>query len=152
MRIVDLLTVPVRAGFFADDQAAIRAGAVHDGFGYAGPPVTPGFGAVRQAGEALSVLLVLEDGSVAHGDCAAVQYSGAGGRDPVFSAADAARQVEEHLRPLLVGAELTSFRELGGGVDTVRDAGGALLHTAVRYGVSQAVLDAVARSRGRTMA
>lgn len=152
MRIVDLLTVPVRSGFFTDDQAAIRAGAEHDGFGYAGTPLTPGFDAVRQAGEALSVLLVLDDGTVAHGDCAAVQYSGAGGRDPVFSTADAARQVEQHLRPLLVGAELTSFRGLAGAVDAARDSDDAPLHTAVRYGVSQAVLDAVARSRHRTMA
>ena len=152
MRIVDLLTVPVRAGFFADDQAAIRAGAEHDGFGYAGTPLTPGFDAVRQAGEALSVLLVLEDGSVAHGDCAAVQYSGAGGRDPVFSAAAAARELDEYLRPLLLGAELTSFRELAEAVDAVRASDGTPLHTAVRYGVTQALLDAVARDRRRTMA
>ena len=33
--------------------------------------------AIRQAGEAISVMLVLDDGQVALGDCAAVQYSGA---------------------------------------------------------------------------
>ena len=61
MRIIDLRTVPVRAGFFVDDQAAITAGAARDGFGYRGEPVTPGFSAIRQAGEALSVLLFLDD-------------------------------------------------------------------------------------------
>ncbi|MFC7643297.1 hypothetical protein ACFQX6_22510 [Streptosporangium lutulentum] len=147
MRIVEVLTQPVRTGFFADDQAAIRAGAEHDGFAYSGIPITPGFSAIRQAGEALSVLLLLEDGSVAHGDCAAVQYSGAGGRDPLFSAEAARRDVEEHLRPLLVGAELGSFRELAGRVDACHGASGPL-HTAIRYGVTQAVLDAVAQSRG----
>ncbi|MEO3869471.1 methylaspartate ammonia-lyase [Nonomuraea sp. B12E4] len=151
MRIADVITQPVRAGFFADDQAAIRAGAGHDGFAYQGDPLTPGFTAIRQAGEALSVLLLLEDGSVAHGDCAAVQYSGAGGRDPVFSAAAARRDVEEHLTPLLRGAELGSFRELAGRVEDCRTASGPP-HTAVRYGVSQALLDAVARSRRLTMA
>ncbi|SDI60498.1 methylaspartate ammonia-lyase [Nonomuraea jiangxiensis] len=151
MKIVDILTQPVRAGFFADDQAAIRAGAGHDGFTYTGEPLTPGFTGIRQAGEALSVMLLLEDGSVAHGDCAAVQYSGAGGRDPVFSAADARRDVEEHLTPLLKGAELGSFRELAGRVEDCRTAAGPL-HTAVRYGVSQALLDAVACSRQLTMA
>jgi IS605 OrfB family transposase len=70
--ITDVITVPVRTGFFADDQAAIRGGASHDGFTYSGEPVTPGFKTVRQAGEAVSVLLVLDDGQVAHGDCAAV--------------------------------------------------------------------------------
>lgn len=151
MRIIDLRTVPVRAGFFADDQAAIKAGAAHDGFNYRGDPVTPGFTTTRQAGEALSVLLFLDDGSVAQGDCAAVQYSGAGGRDPVFSAAAAARDITEHLVPLLLGAELTSFRELAELVDRHRTPTGSL-HTAIRYGVTQALLDAVAQSRRLTMA
>jgi methylaspartate ammonia-lyase len=151
VRIVKVLTSPVRAGFFADDQAAIRAGAEHDGFGYAGDPVTPGFAAIRQPGEALSVLLLLEDGSVAHGDCAAVQYGGAGGRDPLFSASAARRDVDEHVAPMLVGAELGSFTELAGRVDACRTRSGRL-HTAIRYGATQAVLDAVARSRGLTMA
>ena len=31
-------------------------------------------------------MLILEDGQIAWGDCAAVQYSGAGGRDPLFLA------------------------------------------------------------------
>ena len=152
MRIVELRTVPVRSGFFADDQAAILAGAEHDGFGYRGRPLTPGFGAVRQAGEALSVLLFLEDGSVAHGDCAAVQYSGAGGRDRVFSAAAAAREIETQLRSLLVGAELTTFRQLCEEVDSARGSDGARLHTSIRYGVTQAILDAVAQASRRTMA
>ena len=37
-------------------------------------------------------------------------------------------------------------------IDSCRRENGALIHTAVRYGVTQAVLDAVARSRGLTMA
>ncbi|HYZ55761.1 MAG TPA: hypothetical protein VE733_19990 [Streptosporangiaceae bacterium] len=78
MFISAVLPVAVRSGFFADDQAAIRAGAEHDGFTYAGAPVTPGFRAIRQPGEAVSVMLVLDDGQVAYGDCAAVQYPGAG--------------------------------------------------------------------------
>ncbi|MET3807080.1 methylaspartate ammonia-lyase [Nakamurella sp. UYEF19] len=152
MRIVDLLTVPVRAGFFVDDQAAIRAGAPSDGFGYGGDPVTPGFTAIRQAGEALSVLLILDDGSIAHGDCAVSQYSGAGGRDPVFSAASAAQDVHRHLGPLLMGAELSSFREMAGQLQQYRMSSGAALHTAIRYGVSQALLDAVSHRDRVTMA
>lgn len=56
------------------------------------------------------MLLVLDDGQIAHGDCAAVQYSGAGGRDGVFAAAEAAETVDRVIRPLLTGAELTGFR------------------------------------------
>lgn len=52
-RIVDVVTSPARTGFFADDQAAIRAGAQQDGFYYVGAPLTPGFTSIREPGEAL---------------------------------------------------------------------------------------------------
>jgi methylaspartate ammonia-lyase len=149
--VVDVLCVPVRSGFFADDQAAIRSGAVHDGFGYAGDPVTPGFRTVRQAGEAVSVLLLLDDGQVAQGDCAAVQYSGVGGRDAVFGAAAAIEVIERHVAPMLRGRRLGDFRSVAAAVDSVTVAGRPL-HTAIRYGLTQALLDAVARARGVTMA
>lgn len=152
MLIEGVLAVPVRAGFFSDDQLAIRAGAEHDGFDYAGDPVIAGFRRIRQPGEAVSVMLLLSDGSVEYGDCAAVQYSGAGGREPVFSAADGVAGVVEHLAPALRGAELDrGFRALAAELDEIRP-GGAALHAAVRYGASQAVLAAVARARRRTMA
>jgi methylaspartate ammonia-lyase len=151
LTILDLRTVPIRAGFFFDDQAAIRAGAEQAGFAYAGTPVTPGFTAIRQAGDALSVLLYLSDGSIVHGDCAAVQYSGAGGRDPLFEAAQAALTIAEEVAPLLIGTELTSFRELAERVDRHRTPNG-LLHTAIRYGVTQALLAAAAHARRCTMA
>jgi methylaspartate ammonia-lyase len=151
MHVTAVLSVPARAGFFTDDQAAIRAGAEPDGFGYRGSPVTPGFTAIRQPGEAVSVLLVLSDGQVAHGDCAGVQYQGAGGRDPVFRAADGVDVLDRVVAPALVGAELTDFRSLARRVERLTDNGGPL-HSAVRYGVSQALLDAVARARGVTMA
>ncbi|MBQ2650825.1 MAG: methylaspartate ammonia-lyase, partial [Clostridia bacterium] len=76
MKIVNVVCAPGRTGFYFDDQKAIKAGAVADGSAYIGEPVTPGFTGVRQAGESISVMLVLEDGQIAHGDCAAVQYSG----------------------------------------------------------------------------
>lgn len=76
MKIVDLVCARGRTGFYFDDQRAIKQGAKADGSTYTGTPVTPGFTSVRQAGEAISVMLILEDGQIAHGDCAAVQYSG----------------------------------------------------------------------------
>lgn len=151
MFIRDVIAVPVRSGFFADDQAAIRAGATHDGFSYVGEPRTPGFRTVRQAGEAVSVMLLLDDGQVAHGDCAAVQYSGVGGRDAVFAANVAVQTINESLVPLLRGVEIVEFRGIAAMVDELT-VDGRPLHTAVRYGVTQALLDAVARSRGLTMA
>lgn len=153
MRVADVLAVPVRAGFFFDDQLAIRAGAGHDGFDYTGPPRTPGFGRVRQPGEAVSVVLVLDDGGVEFGDCAAVQYSGAGGRDPLFTARDAVADVTVSVAPLLRNAHLEQgFRALAAQIDALSRTDGTALPAAVRYGASQAVLGAVARYRGLTMA
>jgi methylaspartate ammonia-lyase len=151
MIITDVLAIPVRSGFFVDDQAAIGAGANHDGFTYAGSPVTAGFSAIRQPGQAVSVLLLLDDGQVAHGDCAAVQYSGVGGRDAVFDARHAARAIERHVGPLLRGTTVGEFRAPATLVDQLT-VDGERLHTATRYGVTQALLDAAARSRGVTMA
>ena len=146
MRISQVLSVPARTGFFNDDQVAIRIGVPTDGFTYAGPPVTPGFTAVRQAGQAVSVMLVLDDGYVAQGDCAAVQYAGVGGRDVLFDAVDGQRMVEQQVVPALAGRELTRFREMAPELDALP------VHTAVRYGITQALLDAVAHKNAVTMA
>ncbi|MHC4887493.1 MAG: methylaspartate ammonia-lyase, partial [Planctomycetota bacterium] len=131
------------SAFFFDDQRAIKAGAVHDGFAYRGDPITPGFSAIREAGQSISVQLLLSDGQVAVGDCAAVQYSGAGGRDPLFLAETYIPFLERHLRPRLEGLEITDFRRMVSPFEEwVLDGKG--LHTAIRYGISQALLEACA--------
>ncbi len=150
MKIVDLICSAGRTGFYFDDQRAIKAGAGHDGFVYVGDPVTPGFTSIRQAGESISVMLVLDNGQVAYGDCVAVQYSGAGGRDPLFLASEFIPLIEKEIRPVLVGEEADSFRRLAERVDRM-EVGGKRLHTAIRYGVTQAILDAVARSKNKLM-
>jgi len=151
MKIIDMVCAPARTGFFFDDQRAIKAGAVADGASYRGVPATGGFTSVRQAGEAISVLLILENGQIAHGDCAAVQYSGAGGRDPLFLATDFIPILDREVKPLLVGREAENFRFLSALVDNHVPEGGSRLHTAIRYGATQALLDAVAQSTGRLM-
>jgi methylaspartate ammonia-lyase len=80
-----------------------------------------------------------------------VQYSGVGGRDAVFDATRAADTIRDVVAPLLTGRKVTGFRELAGEIEDLAP-GGAPLHTAVRYGVSQALLDAAAQARGVTMA
>ena len=99
----------------------------------------------------LSVMLILEDGQVASGDCAAVQYSGAGGRDPLFLAKDFIPIILEEIAPRLVGQELDSFRQLAGMVEHLKRPNGERYHTAIRYGVSQAILDGVAKAKKKTM-
>ncbi|HWR39667.1 MAG TPA: methylaspartate ammonia-lyase [Patescibacteria group bacterium] len=148
MKIVDVVCSKGRTGFYFDDQRAIKANAGHDGFTYVGDPLTPGFKAIRQAGEAVSVMIVLEDGQVAYGDCAAVQYSGAGGRDPLFLADEFIPVIETMIKPRLQGRELNSFKTLAEEIDSLTDAKtGKQIHTALRYGVTQAILDAVAKAR-----
>lgn len=150
--IKKIITSKGRTGFFFDDQKAIKAGAIHDGEVYKGEPVTDGFKAVRQAGESVSVMFVLEDGQIAYGDCAAVQYSGTGGRDPLFLAETYMNVIHELIEPILVNRPLTSFRELAEEIDKlVNPETGKTLHTALRYGLTQAILDAVAKSKGKLM-
>ena len=57
-------------------------------------------------------MLILEDGQIAWGDCAAVQYSGAGGRDPLFLAEDFIPIIDKYIKPELVGKEADSFKGL----------------------------------------
>lgn len=134
-------------GFFFDDQAAIKAGAVRDGAAYAGTALTLGYGSVREPAESVSILLVLDDGYVATGDCASVQYSGVGGREPRFHAAVLAKAIESQLGPLLHGLEVGSFRTAAekaeAAINSIEGLG-----RAAAYGVSQALLDAAAHAAG----
>ena len=151
MKVIEILCVPGLTGFFVDDQAAILAGAGHDGFDYVGKPMTPGFTSIRQAGQSLSVLLLLDNGEIAYGDCAVVQYSGAGGREPLFDSEAAAKIISEYVSPVLRGREIDKFRSLAEEIDRMEVAGNRL-PASIRYGVTQALLDASAKARAITMA
>ena len=150
MKILDVVCSKGRTGFYFDDQRAIKKGAAHDGVFYQGAPVTEGFTSVRMPGESISVQIILEDGQVAFGDCAAVQYSGAGGRDPLFLAKDFIPVIDQYIKPMLVGREADNFRQLAAEMEAIQ-VEGKRLHTAIRYGVSQAILDAVAKAKHMMM-
>jgi len=151
MKILDLVCVPALTGFYVDDQAAILAGATHDGFDYVGTPQTPGFTSIRQPGEALSVMLILDSGEVAHGDCAVVQYSGVGGRDPLFNSVESKTIIENLIAPILIGHEIKEFRSIAAEIDNL-SVDGKRISAGIRYGLTQALLDAVAKSKKVTMA
>lgn len=151
MKIVDIVCSEGRTGFYFDDQRAIVNGAGHDGFMYVGEPETEGFDAIRLPGESISVMLILENGEIAHGDCAAVQYSGAGGRDPLFIAKDFIPVIEDVARKHLIGKDASTFKDLAEEIDSLVYEN-RRLHTAIRYGVTQALLDAAAKSNRMTMA
>jgi methylaspartate ammonia-lyase len=150
MKITDVIASPGLTGFFADDQKAIKDGAVVDGFVYRGEPKTPGFNAIRQPGESVSVMLALDDGQVAYGDCATVQYAGVGGRHPAFKAGDLVEYIEGEWADWLRGISLDQFRPLAEQLDQLPIDSPA--PRAIQYGISQALLDSVARARRITMA
>ena len=150
MKIKNVVCSAGRTGFYFDDQRAIKSGAISDGATYIGEPVTEGFSRVRQSGESISVMIILEDNQIAFGDCAAVQYSGAGGRDPLFLAEDFIPIIEKEVAPKLIGREITSFKELSNLVENIR-VDNKKLHTAIRYGVTQALQDAVAKANNCLM-
>ncbi|MDA3932707.1 MAG: methylaspartate ammonia-lyase [Tenericutes bacterium] len=151
MRIKDVILSKAYTGFFFDDQKAIKTGAKKDGLFYVGEPMIEGFTSIRQKGEAISVQLILENDDFGIGECAAVQYSGTGGRDPLFLADDYIPFLEEEIVPLLIGEELTDFKELAEKYDRLQ-IHGKRLHTAIRYGLTQALLSTFSAYKKVTMA
>ena len=148
-KIKNIIASPGLTGFYFDDQAAIKNDATQDGLTYKGETETSGFSSVRQAGESISVMFILDDGQVAYGDCTAVQYSGAGGRDPLFLPNEFIPVINDELAPLLIGEELDSFKRLAEKIDHHK-IDGERIHTALRYGLTQGILDAVARAKKMT--
>lgn len=204
--IRQVLAVPgVGAGYY-DDLAALQAENVPLPLRFTAPPVTPGFQAVREVAEVLSVALVLDESlpdsgqrpRVAWGDCVSVAYPAKSGREPVFRAEAGLETIRHVVAPVLQGLELTSFRALSAQIDALTErvqvpkpaqpqpqaerseglsrralitAPAKLLratqeknaaaetivverplHAALRYGLSQALLQAMALVRGTTMA
>ncbi len=149
VKVAEVRVVAGLGGAWCDDLAAMRAGAQADGFTYQGRPVTPGFPAVRVPGGSLEVMVVLADGSVAVGDCMSVTYAGQAGRDPLLVSDEAtAKRLQTLLADRLVGTEVTGFRQWGEWADGL--GGDPLLrHSGVRYGLSQALLAAVALAARR---
>ena len=152
MKIRDVVTSVGLSGYFNMDYKAIRTrGPELDGFIYPGEPMTPGFTQIKQPGQSVSVMLILEDGQVAWGDCVDVIFTASAGRDPLFKAAEHLPVIENQIAGLLRGSELDSFIDLAGEISALHE-NQINLHTAVRYGVTQALLDAVAKAHKSTMA
>jgi methylaspartate ammonia-lyase len=151
MQIGDLIPVVGRSGFFNRDLAAIKAGARADGFAYPGEPLSPGFKKIVQPGTAISVMLLLDDGQVAFGDCTDVILTGVAGRDPLFKAEQHLEFLRTTMRDLLRGRPIDRFRDLAEEVDGFVH-NGKQLHTALRYGITQALLHATALANRCTMA
>ncbi|UCI31806.1 methylaspartate ammonia-lyase [Mesorhizobium sp. B4-1-4] len=150
MQIKDVLLAPGNGGFFYDDQTAIRAGASQNGFIYLGEPKTAGFASIRVPASSLSVGLVLEDGTVVWGDMMSVQYSGAGGRDPLFETDRMADLTSRVVAPRAFDVDVSRY--LAACAKVLEPFEEKRLPLALEYGVSQALLRAAAHIRRCTMA
>ncbi|RWD74537.1 methylaspartate ammonia-lyase [Mesorhizobium sp.] len=150
MQIKDVLLAPGNGAFFYDDQAAVRSGATPDGFIYVGEPITPGFASIRIPASSLSVGLVLTDETVVWGDMMNVQYSGAGGRDSLFDADQISDMTSRVVAPRLLNVDAYRYLEACALVFEPHEH--KRLPLAVEYGVSQALLRAVAHLHRKTMA
>jgi methylaspartate ammonia-lyase len=152
-QIQDLIPVVGRSGFFNRDLAAVKAGARADGFAYPGKPLSPGFTKIVQPGTAISVMLLLDDGQVAFGDCTDVILTGVAGRDPLFQAEQHLGFLRTTMREVLRGRRIDRFRDFAQEVDGfVQGQDGKRLHTALRCGITQALLHGAALANRCTMA
>jgi methylaspartate ammonia-lyase len=146
--ITKIIATDGLGGFWNDDNEAIKRGARQDGFAYIGEPITPGFTNIRQPSKAVPIILKTENGMLAFGDCTWVQYGGErAGRERFVPTKEVISLIHEKLDPWLVGREIEDFRSIMSQMDEELD-----LTRAIRYGISQALLDLVAKNRKLTMA
>ncbi len=151
MEIVDIILSKGLTGYYLDDKHAIQKGATLDGNYYFGETVTAGFKTIRQPGESVSFMMVLDDGQISCGDCATGQYSGIGGRDEPFFADELIKFIEKNIKPKLIGMKIENFRSASKEIENMR-IDGERLHSGMRYGITQSILDAVAKKNKLTMA
>jgi methylaspartate ammonia-lyase len=135
-------TAPGLGGYYSDDLVAIQAGAEPDGLVYRGAALTPGHRQIRNPAQAVLIRLQSSDGHVGWGDAVTVQYSGFADREPPLDPAALAPQLSLAFEEL-GGAGDVSFAEACAIVEGSR-VDGRQLHSAVRYGLSQALLSLAA--------
>src|SRR3990172_1362586 len=109
MKIAKVICVPGRSGYMHRDLAAIKAGARPDIMIFHGKPVTPGFRKIVEPATVISIMLVLEDGQIAFGDCVDVILAGVAGRDGAFNAEDHLQAVRGPVSEALVGLDISNF-------------------------------------------
>ncbi|HUN45990.1 MAG TPA: methylaspartate ammonia-lyase [Stellaceae bacterium] len=151
MKIERVVCSVGRSGYMHRDLAAMKGGAQQDGFVFHGKPVSPGFRRIAEPATIISVMLFLSDGQIAFGDCADVILAGVAGRDPAFQADEHIDYLRGELAATLTGRDVSKFRAHAEELDRYQ-RNGKPLHTAVRYGITQALLHAAALASKTTMA
>jgi methylaspartate ammonia-lyase len=135
-------SAPGYGGYYADDLRAIQAGAHSDGLIYRGAPLTPGHRHIRNPARALLIRLRSSDGHAGWGDAVTVQYAGFAGREPPLDPGPLELELDVAFAELR-GAGRVSLAEACAVVEATR-VHGRPLHSALRYGLSQALLSLAA--------
>lgn len=149
MKPSDVQFVVGLSGYFVKDLEAVRQSPTYDPLVDNIVPCTPGFQNVVQAGQVISVLVHLPNKQLAVGDCVDVIFSGAASRDPLFVADEHLPCLESVIKPWLLGCDLSQFRPNAIRVGSPwPELLNGKLHTAVQYGLSQALLSATAQLSG----
>ena len=151
MLVKKLLCSEGLTGFYMDDKEAIKEGAKSDGFIYKGEPKTPGFKTIRQPGQAVSVMFILENGDIAYGDCAVAQYAASGGREVPNTAQKLIEIINRDVVPYFEGKDIKEFKKTAEEFDR-KLFNGVRLPSPIRYGVTHAILETVAKEQHLTMA
>ncbi|NDE14487.1 hypothetical protein EBZ80_06105 [bacterium] len=146
-RIKRILLVDGTGSCWQEDIGAIRESYAAPGERWTIPASTPGMKFIRQPSRVVQIGLQMENGETAWGDCLSVSFAGKSGRD-VSLEASSTRDLLDPPRLLKILQESS-----GKGLGDVDDALGREFPrwtAAIRFGVSQAVVNATAIST-RTM-
>src|SRR5215216_841658 len=111
MKVTNVICAAGRSGYMHRDLLAIKSGqGKPNGSLYDGAPMSPGFTRIIEPATTISVMLVLEDGQIAFGDCADVILAGVAGRDPAFNAKDHMEYVRTEVADALRGRDVSAFK------------------------------------------
>jgi len=151
MKIIDINYFPIVAGWYCDDKQALEQGFVKSEYYLmTGNPITKGFKKVREVGTGLGVSIKLENQQVYYGDGTSVTYAGTAGRDQLFRYGDYADYCQSVVSKFLLNKDTEDFVDICSEIENADNLTGS--HTAIRYAVSSALLEASAAVLNTTKA
>ena len=144
MRVKSVICSVGRSGYMHRDLLAHQIGGKARRFSLSRQAFVPRIKRIVEPATIVSVMLELDDGQIAFGDCADVILAGVAGRDPAFRGEDHVDYLRREIAPLLKGRDVAKFRDNAAEFDRLPARAASPLHTAVRYGLTQALLHATA--------
>jgi methylaspartate ammonia-lyase len=144
-KILDIKAVKGQGAYYYEDVTTLQKRSVKESDRWRAKAETPGFTYVREVAEVVSIGIKTQEGIWCWGDCVGVSYSGKSGREGAFRSGNGLQEIEKIVRPFLLNKRLTTYREVMNEVKLLS------LHPAVHYGISQALLKAVALNHREEM-